>query len=91
MEENETAISIVNVRSVEENGETASIPSQAEGKLSSTSPVPLGPYEPNNPVGKDMLRLILFRGKGISVCLVRPFLITYRITIFFCEATSYLV
>nr|XP_029515131.1 LOW QUALITY PROTEIN: matrin-3-like [Oncorhynchus nerka] len=57
MEENETAISIVSVRSVEENGETASTPSQAEGKLSSTSPVPLGPYESNNPVGVEYVKM----------------------------------
>ncbi|XP_070994783.1 matrin-3-like [Oncorhynchus clarkii lewisi] len=57
MEENETAISIVSVRSVEENGETACTPSQAEGKLSSTSPVPLGPYEPNNPVGVEYVKM----------------------------------
>ncbi|KAM9413645.1 uncharacterized protein ACWYII_025383 [Salvelinus alpinus] len=57
MEENETPISIVSVRSVEENGETASTPSQAEGKLSSTSPVPLGPYEPNHPVGVEYVKM----------------------------------
>ncbi|XP_064811459.1 matrin-3-like isoform X2 [Oncorhynchus masou masou] len=57
MEENETAISILSVRSVEENGETASTPSQAEGKLSSTSPLPLGPYEPNNPVGVEYVKM----------------------------------
>ncbi|KAM9510846.1 uncharacterized protein ACWYII_045553 isoform 3-T3 [Salvelinus alpinus] len=57
MEENEAPISIVSVRSVDENGETASTPSQAEGKLSSTSPVPLGPYEPNNPVGVEYVKM----------------------------------
>uniref|UniRef100_A0A8C7TBI4 Matrin 3-like 1.1 n=1 Tax=Oncorhynchus mykiss TaxID=8022 RepID=A0A8C7TBI4_ONCMY len=57
MEENEAPISILSVRSVEENGETACTPSQAEGKLSSTSPVPLGPYEPNNPVGVEYVKM----------------------------------
>ncbi|XP_041691900.2 matrin-3-like isoform X2 [Coregonus clupeaformis] len=57
MEDNETPISIVSVRSVEENGEPAGTPSQAEGKLSSTCPVPLGPYEPNNPVGVEYVKM----------------------------------
>ncbi|XP_035618567.1 matrin-3-like isoform X3 [Oncorhynchus keta] len=56
MEENEAPISILSVRSVE-NGETACTPSQAEGKLSSTSQVPLGPYEPNNPVGVEYVKM----------------------------------
>ncbi|XP_042159378.1 matrin-3 [Oncorhynchus tshawytscha] len=57
IEENEAPISILSVRSVEENGETASTPSQAEGKLSSASLVPLGPYEPNNPVGVEYVKM----------------------------------
>ncbi|XP_070960308.1 matrin-3-like isoform X2 [Oncorhynchus clarkii lewisi] len=57
MEEHEAPISILSVRSVEENGETACTPSQAEGKLSSTSLVPLGPYEPNNPVGVEYVKM----------------------------------
>uniref|UniRef100_A0A4W5PIM5 Matrin 3-like 1.1 n=1 Tax=Hucho hucho TaxID=62062 RepID=A0A4W5PIM5_9TELE len=57
MEENEAPISIVSVKNDDENREAASTPSQAEGKLSSTSPVPLGPYEPNNPVGVEYVKM----------------------------------
>ncbi|XP_010902968.1 matrin 3-like 1.2 [Esox lucius] len=56
MEDNETSISIVSVRSMEENGQTASTPAPAEGKTSPGS-LTLEHFDPNTPVGVEFVKM----------------------------------
>ncbi|KAL0973713.1 hypothetical protein UPYG_G00209960 [Umbra pygmaea] len=56
MEDNETSISIVSVRSIEENGQTGSATATTEVKASASS-LPLEPFDPNNPIGVEFVKM----------------------------------
>ncbi|KAJ8015074.1 hypothetical protein DPEC_G00022350 [Dallia pectoralis] len=56
LEDNETSISIVSVRTMEENGQTAGTPAPAEGKPS-TGSLGLEPYDPSTPVGVEFVKM----------------------------------